>query len=165
MGKVVYEYGGKPMSANEFQKKIETVKEKADTLLNQEPVRFNGLPKCLPKQGVYVFSEGNKHLYVGRSNNVKRRLREHIMGDERKAPFAIRLAREAAGKQATYRKESSIATLMKIPKFEKSFKMNKEKIRKMKIRCIEESDPITQALLEICAAVVANSKYNSFDNH
>ena len=35
----------------------------------------------------------------------------------------------------------------------------------MKIRFVEETDPVRQALLEIYVATVLETPYNDFDNH
>ena len=35
----------------------------------------------------------------------------------------------------------------------------------MEIRVVEEADPVSQALLEIYAAMVLPTKYNDFSNH
>lgn len=42
-----------------------------------EPVKATSLPQRMPKAGAYLFSEGERHLYVGRSNRLRQRLQEH----------------------------------------------------------------------------------------
>ena len=41
-----------------------------------KPFTFSNLPD-LPKAGVYLFSESDKPLYVGRSNGLRKRLQQH----------------------------------------------------------------------------------------
>ena len=83
------------------------------------------------------------------------------------AAFAFRLAREASGNlQPSYKKGSkSRAGLMLDPAFSSAFDDAKARIRRMEIRCVEESDPIRQCLLEVYVAVTLRTPYNDFRNH
>jgi uncharacterized protein (UPF0297 family) len=133
-----------------------------------KPVKVSNLPRSIPKAGVYLFSEGGKHLYVGRSNRLRARIRRHC-GDGiawRGAAFAFRLARETTGKlKASYRTDGSRPHLMTDPAFVKAFRDAKQRIRNMKIRCVEEADPCRQALLEIYVALALKAPYNDFNTH
>jgi hypothetical protein len=68
-------------------------------LLNMLPVQAGSLRKIMPIRGIYLFSEDGKHLYVGRSNNIKRRIGRHSRSGAtyRMAAFVFHLARQAAG--------------------------------------------------------------------
>jgi len=126
------------------------------------------MPKDLPKAGVYLFSERDHHLYVGRSNSIRKRLQQHCRDGSRhnSAPFAFRLAREACNvEQATYKSEGSRADLLRDPGFASAFKEAKARLRAMQIRVVEESNPLRQALLEMYIAVSLAAPYNNFDNH
>ncbi len=48
----------------------------------------------VPQKGIYVLFDNNKPIYVGRSNNIKRRLNEHSNegSDRYSATFAFKLA-------------------------------------------------------------------------
>jgi predicted GIY-YIG superfamily endonuclease len=132
------------------------------------PVRVDELPAEVPLAGVYLFSEGRKHLYVGRSNRIRRRIGRHC-GDGlawRGAAFAFRLAREATGKlRASYRTDGSRGQLMTDAAFVEAFRTAKRPIRSMKVRFVEETDPCRQALLEIYAALALKAPYNDFSTH
>ncbi len=137
-------------------------------LLAMSPVTTTTLPREMPKAGIYLFSEGERHLYVGRSNNICGRLKRHSTpgATHRMAAFAFRLAREATGKvKATYTTKGSRAELMKDEKFRKAFNDAKARIRKMDVRFVEEANPVRQAILELYVAVVLPTDYNDFDNH
>ena len=54
---------------------------------------------------------------------------------------------------------------MEDPTFLAAFEEAKDRIAKMSVRYVEETDPIKQALLEIYVAVVRRTRYNDFDNH
>lgn len=133
------------------------------------PVTSATLPAKMPQKGVYLFSDGDNHLYVGRSNNIRQRIGRHSRpgATHRMAAFAFRLAREATGNlKAKYKKgEGSRAALMEDAKFVAAFNSAKNRIRKMNLRFMEEADPVRQALLEIYVAVVLDTPYNDFDNH
>lgn len=134
-----------------------------------QPVTPESLPTKMFKRGVYLLSDGEQHLYVGRSNDIKKRIGRHSRpgATHRMAAFAFRLAREATGNlKATYKKgEGSRSALMEDEKFVSAFVAAKARIRKMNVRFMEESDPVRQALLEIYVAVALGTPYNDFDNH
>jgi hypothetical protein len=46
-----------------FAKLVETLAPKLDELLTMKPLRHGSIPMTLPMKGVYLFSEGRKHLY------------------------------------------------------------------------------------------------------
>lgn len=79
------------------------------------------------------------------------------------APFAFRLARKKTGyEMPTYRKRGSRDDLFSRPEFKEALKSAQERIQNMDVRYVEETDPRTQALLEIYVAVVLETKHNRF---
>lgn len=153
----------------QFNLYIEALKPKLISLLEMAPATPESLPRLMPERGIYLLSENEHHLYVGRSNNIRQRIARHSTpgATHRMAAFAFRLAREATGNQtATYKSgKGSRAGLMEDPIFIDAFSSAKERIRKMNLRFIEETNPVQQALLEIYVAVVLGTPYNDFDNH
>lgn len=132
------------------------------------PVTAITLPRGMPERGVYVFSEGEKHLYVGRTNRLRQRLLEHGRPSSRhdSAPFAFRLAREKTGRvTATYQTRGSRPELAVDPYFAEAFNAAKHRVRAMNIRFTEERDPLRQALLEVYVAVALQTPYNDFDTY
>ena len=140
-----------------------------ERLVSQEPISEGRFLRPLPKRGVYLFSEGDRHLYIGRSNNMRKRFGGHTNPSSKHftAAFAFKLAREATGfLKATYKPgEGSQAWLMGQPSFQAAFSDAKHRVRRMDFRCVEEIDPVRQCLLEIYGAVVLKTPYNDFDNH
>ncbi len=120
-------------------------------------------------RGVYLFSEHGKHLYVGRSNRIPARYRDHwkTSASVRQAAFAVRLAREASGAlKATYRKgEGSLSALARDEAFDGHFQNAKRRISQMEFRWVQQDDPILQCLLEIYVHLTLQTQYNDFDNH
>jgi predicted GIY-YIG superfamily endonuclease len=152
-----------------FLSHVESLKPQLDRLLGMQPVTPLTMPKDMPKRGVYLLSEDDKPLYVGRSNNIKQRIKRHSLpgASHNKATFAFRLARiETGNLKATYKKdEGSRDALMKDAKFVAEFDKAKVQIRKMNLRFVEETDPVRQALLEIYVAITLETPHNDFDNH
>lgn len=140
-----------------------------NTLLAMTPLTPATLSSSMPERGVYLLSEGGRHLYVGRSNSIRARLGRHSLpgASHRMAAFAFRLAREATGfLKPTYRKgDGSRNHLMTQSHFVEAFTSGKARIRAMHVRFVEEADPIKQMLLEVYVAVVLQTPYNDFDNH
>jgi hypothetical protein len=141
---------------------------KFQALLSMAPVRYGRLPRHLPERAIYLFSEGDQHLYVGRTNRLRQRLRGHCIPSATHftATLAFRMARQVTGlTQATYTTDGSRAALVDHEVFGPQFIMAKQQISQMELRYVEETDPVRQALLEIYTAVVLKTPHNDFDNH
>ena len=137
-------------------------------LVAMTPVKFGSLPREVPVRGVYLFSDGRSHLYVGRTNGLRQRLQNHCRpsGTHFKATFAFRMARKDTGHvKATYIGVGSREALTRDPDFARAFEAAKRRVAGLDIRYIEETDPTRQALLEIYAATVLGTPYNDFENH
>jgi hypothetical protein len=152
-----------------FAALVEALAPKLESLLAIAPLRYGQLPGDMPASGVYLFTEDGQHLYVGRSNVLKKRYRRHCLpgATHRQAAFAFLLAREATGRTAaSYRAGAgSRAGLMLDPVFSTAFTAAKERIRHMEYRYVEEDDQNRQALLEIYCAIVLSTRYNDFRTH
>jgi GIY-YIG catalytic domain len=153
----------------EFRQHIEALQPAIDRLLSSASFTFATLPPAglMPKAGVYLFSEGRDHLYVGRSNNIRRRLQDHCRAGSGhgKAAFAFLLARIAHGALTTYRTEGGRAQLEADPQFRLKFGAAKCRLRSMDIRFVSEEHPLRQALLEMYVAIALPTMHNDFDNH
>src|ERR1051325_195043 len=74
---------------------IEYLRSKHRELLSMPPKTFQNLPPDTPTGGVYLFSDGSRHMYVGRTKKeIHVRLKEHI-GEADDCPFAVQLAKDA----------------------------------------------------------------------
>ena len=126
------------------------------------------LLKALPKAGVYLFTENADNLYVGRSDNIRRRFGLHTNpgSQHNQASFAALLAKEETQLKASYKiRRNDPLHYSRAETFLASFAIAKQRIRGMEFRAVEESDPVNQALLEVYVAVVLPTKYNDFRNH
>jgi hypothetical protein len=148
---------------------VENLHDKMQALLSMAPVKPTNLPRAMCRKGVYLLSEGEIPLYVGRSNHISKRLSRHWRpgATHRMAAFAFLMARKATGNlKATYKKGAgSRAGLIAEPDFLNAFNDAKAHIGQMNVRFVEETDPTKQALLEIYVSVVLQTPYNDFDNH
>ncbi|MCX6671867.1 MAG: GIY-YIG nuclease family protein [Euryarchaeota archaeon] len=149
----------------EFEKIINKFPEMMRTLVSSPPIS-KGSFHNVPSKGIYVFyDEDNKPIYVGRSDRMRSRLREHSQrsSTHTSATFAFNMAKDIA-KDAGLDIFMPRKDLEKIPAFKKIYDENKERVSRMKIRTIEISDPIEQTLFEVYAHLELNTK-NEFKNH
>ena len=153
-----------------FRSLIDQIQPLFEKLKEMPPVKRNDFPLSRVKRGVYLFTDPNvDHLYVRRSNDIRRRWGEHCNSSSKhnKAPFAFKLAREATGKtEASYQSGSNSRDgLLENPKFKYEFDAAKRRIQEMEFRYIEVDDPNKQCLLEFYTAISLETSYNDFDNH
>ena len=148
-----------------FRQHVESLHAKYEALIGMQPVLLQTLPKDMPRSGIYVFSEGDAHLYVGRSKRLRDRLNYHS-SSANDAPFAFKLAREQTGHlKASYSKQDSRGQLLADNNFLTAYIAAKDRIRRMQIRFVEERDTNRQALLEIYVTISLQTPYNDFDTH
>src|SRR5690242_15654245 len=83
-----------------FADLVNSLAPKLKDLLACTPLRRGLLPRDMPTSGVYLFSENERHLYVGRSNVLRKRYSRHCLpgATHRSAAFAFLLAREETGR-------------------------------------------------------------------
>ena len=149
---------------------IESLEPSFQTLIQMDPVSVATLPipRLMPDAGIYLFSENDQHLYVGRTNTIRKRLQNHCRpsSGHNSATFAFRLSRQITGMtKATYTPEGSRGKLEKDSNFKEIFTAQKLRVKNMEVRFVEESEPMQQALLEMYVAVSLGTPHNDFDNH
>ena len=152
----------------QFREMMREVERRYDALVNALPFKCSKAPVSLAgKPGIYLFSESDKPLYIGRTDDLRKRLANHRHRSHNTATFAFLLARHETGKRdATYQPLGSRADLLKNdPAFSAAFDVARARIGEMDVRVVEEANPVRQALLEIYAAFVSGATYNDFENH
>ncbi len=148
-----------------FQSLVLKMPDLLGKLLGCPPHRFGeGVPQNMPERGVYLFSASGSHLYVGRTNRLRHRHKEHCSGKHNDAPFAFKLARILAD-QPRVKGGPTRAALQQNPKFSDAFERTKAQVRIMEFRWVEVIDANTQCLFEIYATLALGAKHNSFENH
>ena len=151
-----------------FKSLVESLEPKYQALVGMAPVKYGAHSREIPIRGIYLFSEENNHLYVGRTNRMRERLRGHCVpsASHFTATFAFRIARKTTGRiAASYSRSGSRVDLLNDVAFASAFKTAKRRIALMDLRYVEEPNPTRQALLEIYVATVLKTPYNDFDNH
>jgi predicted GIY-YIG superfamily endonuclease len=121
----------------------------------------------VPQKGVYVFFEDSKPIYVGRSNGLKKRLKEHSQrsSDRYSATLAFRIAKQNTSILQKKERKQTNEQLMKNSDFIEEFEAAKDRIARAKIRFIEIEGQVEQVMFEIYAALTLNTKYNDFRTH
>ena len=154
---------------SDFAKFVETLHPSFESLMAMKPISNGAVPLGMPSQGVYLFSEAGRHLYVGRSNNLRQRYKQHSNpgSSHNQAVFAFKIAREATGKiNAVYgRGPDNRSGLVKDIDFSLAFIEGKARVKRMDYRFVEERDQTRQALLELYCAIALNCPYNDFNTH
>lgn len=149
-----------------FAELVTPLEDKCRKLLEMSPVEASKVPRTTPVGGVYLFSEGEAHLYVGRTKRpIRERIRNQFGANPSAASFPWLIAREATNTRATYKKNGSRKELLKNPRFRTAYDDARIRIREMRVRYVHEPEPLRQALLEIYVAVITAAKYNNFDTH
>lgn len=152
-----------------FASAVESLHPLFERLTKMVPVKAGNMPSGMPSSGVYLFSEGQKHLYVGRTNRLRHRYGEHCRPSSShfQAPFAFLLARKATRnvKAAYASGPKSRKGLSTDPLFLSFFTRAKERIRRMHFRFVEEPDQMRQTLLELYCAIALGTPYNDFRTH
>ena len=145
-----------------FDTFMDQVHERYNTLLSTAYWVANGpIPVT---GGICVFSDNDIPIYVGRTRNLRRRLRQHSHKDSTQfsASFAFLMARrELFG---PHPKKQTRHQLAISKPFDAVFAYCRKRVGAMQVRWVEEEDPTVQSLLEIYAAVTlgTTAHYNSF---
>ena len=82
-----------------FRQFVEVLHPSFERLMQMVPLKMSALPSRLPEKCIYLLSEGQNHLYVGRTRKLRKRLRQHSIASAQhnQAVFAFKLARETTG--------------------------------------------------------------------
>lgn len=132
------------------------------------PAKIGALPQGMPASGIYLLSERDMAIYVGRSRRIRPRLQEHVRpsSGHNQASFAFLLAREMTGQTtASYCPNGSRDHLLLDERFRQAFDDAKSRIREMDVRFVGEEHPVRQCLLEVYVATAVKARYNDFDCH
>ena len=146
----------------EFQKAADRMGLIMDRLRNSDELSWENR-RDAPNQGVYVLYEGGKPVYVGRSNRLRDRIREHgaDSSDRYSATFALKLLREKLKWP-----KGNAADLVKDNADE--YDQQKKRVKNMTFRAVEIKGQLEQTLFEVYAILEFRTHvlgYNDFDTH
>ena len=139
-----------------FASAIANTKPAFRRLVGMDPFRVDERPSPVPvgTAGVYVLSEPDRPLYVGRTRNLRNRLSGHCSSSVNRATLAVKMARIGADRDANYKGDRSAKYLYENDlNFRAEFDKARQRIGAMQVRYVAERDDVGQALLEIYAAV------------
>jgi predicted GIY-YIG superfamily endonuclease len=151
-----------------FRQFVESLNPSLERLIAMEPVTAATLPPRVPHACIYLYSEGDRHLYAGRTRNFKQRMRQQTSpwSQHNQAALAFKLACEYCGKMPEkYVKGKGRAAIACEPDFVEAFQTAKARVRSMNLRFVEEREPTRQALLEIYVSVALATPYNDFNTY
>ena len=144
-----------------FWEAIHRMKPLMDQLRRGEERRCDDYSDA-PRKSVYVLYEKGIPIYVGRSNNMRNRIREHgaVSSDRYSATFAFKLLREALNKP-----EGRAEDIERAHKGE--YRRQRERVRAMTFRAVAITDQLEQTLFETYAIIEMGTapKYNDFETH
>ena len=141
---------------SDFASAVDGIQPTFQRLVEMDPFRLDEAPSPVPdaQPGVYLLSESGRPLYVGRTRDVRGRLSDHRSSAVTRATLAVKMARIAANRPATYTPGNSARHLYSHdPTFRTRFDEARARICAMQVRWVDETDDVRQALLEIYAAV------------
>ena len=115
-----------------------------------------------PPAGVYALYEHGNAVYVGRSNGMRARIREHgaDSSDRYSATFAFKLLRKELGEPAGAAKDIEAT-------HREEFRKQRERVREMTFRAVPIEDQLEQTLFETYAILELGTypEHNDFDTH
>ncbi len=117
----------------------------------------------IPSKGVYAFYENGEAIYVGRSNRMRRRIREHGADSSRhgSATFAFKLLLEAIGEPGSHRSSAPREELEDL--HHEEYAEQRRRIRDMTVRVVEIQDQRVQTIFETYAILALDTtRYNTF---
>jgi len=124
-------------------------------------------PSVPDTPGIYLFSEGDRPVYVGQSRKLRSRLKQHTgtTSKQNQASFAFNLAKREA-KSAGLDTKRWRSVLEADADFGPHFDKARADVAAMKLQFIELADPITRTLFEVYAALALDTvEFNSFETH
>ena len=144
-----------------FWEAIDKMKSLMDNLDGSEEWEWGAYSQA-PQRGVYVLYENGEPIYVGRSNTMRSRIRDHgaDSSDRHSATFAFRLLREMLNGPNGRAEDIEKA-------HREEYRQQRERVRAMTFRAVSITDQLEQTLFEIYAIIEKRtaSKYNDFDTH
>jgi len=130
-------------------------------LLGSEPIPIAEKRRFPDEPGVYLISDAEGDLYVGRCKSIRKRMGNHGGKSPDNSTFAFRLACEAVGKQKGQRRKA----LMENEAFRAAFNDNVSKIRDMRARFVVIENDVLQYMFELYVHLACKTRHNSFATH
>lgn len=131
------------------------------------PAHRRGLDRAPKLPGIYLYSEGGRPMYVGRTRNLAARWGQHTQPSSGidSAAFAFNIARRQV--QAAVGSQVSRKGLAADPAFAAAFLEAKARVRGMDYRYVIVESPVLSTVGEVYAAIALGTEgdYNAFETH
>jgi len=127
------------------------------------PVSAAGHPAS---PGIYMLLNSDGEVeHIGRTRNLKQRLRAHRTANHNSASFAFKKARRELGIAASYQKSGSRAALQADEVFGACFRRHVDAVSNMQVKFVSVTNPIDQYMLELYAVFELNMPVDEFNTH
>lgn len=151
--------------APRFAERVGKLQGQMTALVQQDARYFASVSEREPQKGVYLFSDSNGHQFVGRTNRLYQRMLHHCRGSSstNRSSFKLCLLTESQAFGRTLSRKTEWRDLEGHPAFREQYEAVKDRINRMQIRFIEESDSLGQLLLEIYCKEILPVRYAQVD--
>ena len=129
-------------------------------------VRSRSASQIPEEPGVYLLVEEGVPVYVGQTQNLRRRLSQHgaSWGRHNQATFAFARAREEARADPEIEVARSREELESDPRFAAIFRRHRDRVAAMPARIVEVDDPELRTVFEVYATIMLGTE-NTFETH
>lgn len=140
------------------------VEQKLDELKSSKLKPLADLSKFPTNAGVYLIYDGKRAVYSGLATNLKTRLKQHTEHRRVSSALTLKLAFVEAnivkkGGRWPQRREK----FFKNKDFLSAYEVAAKKVKRMKVRFVEEDSPPVRIILEAYAGLVFRTKLNDFN--
>lgn len=158
-----------PQGTSRFNEILVQLDPLLNRLLACEPHSRDRRPAAPHDSGVYLFTQGEDHRYVGRAKNLNRRFGQHVApkSPHNQAAFAFNLAKRAAEADGLDVNRTRKA-LAADPQFDDDyFVPAKREVREMEFRFVLLNDDSLSTIFEVFAALLLGTEgdFNLFATH
>lgn len=135
--------------------------------LNNSKIYSREDSQLFPDKGIYAFFENGNALYVGRTDRMKERVKEHgrLGSRHNSATFAFILAKKKAKKIQGLNLNQGRDVLERDPAFKPIYDEMKKRVSKMQIKVVKIRNPVEQTFFEVYAALELKTPCNVWGNH
>jgi hypothetical protein len=127
-----------------------------------KPVKAAQLAQIPSAAGAYILSERGRAVYVGVSENLRRRLRQETSGKPDQSALAFKLARERVPRKPG-ELEPSRKELMGEPKFAAAMNAAVERVKNMEGKWVVIGESSQRNVFSLLATLALNAPHNDFN--
>ena len=151
--------------APRFAERVGRLHDQMTALVQQDGRYFASVSERESQKGVYLFSDPSGYQFVGRTNRLYQRMLHHCRGSSsaNRSSFKLCLLTESQAFGRTLSRKTEWRELEGHPAFREQYEAVKDRINRMQIRFVEETDSLGQLLLEIYCKEVLPVRYAQFD--